>query len=338
MRVHVQWCRQIGSRLYVALLKQVAVDVESGGPCWTVLEGREADPLESALPLRFMGAVHKLVLQGQAPALARYYPSVGGEAESDGVWTAFRDAVEEHTATLRKLVLCPVQTNEVGRCAALLGGFLSVAKRTELPLRLFEIGSSAGLNLRWDHYRYEIGGMGWGNPNSSVQIKSTLLGGQPPMNVSTRVVERGGCDTNPLDPCSAEDRFVIMSFVPADQIDRLERLSRALDLAQELPVPVARSDALEWLPARLDTLSPGAATVVFHSLVMQYLSEANRTQLRRVLETAGLRATNDAPLAWLRMEHGKDQTEVRVSFWPGGAECLLATAGNHGQHQRWLAS
>ena len=158
------------------------------------------------------------------------------------------------------------------------------------------------------------------------------------MNVSTRVVERGGCDTNPLDPCSAEDRFVIMSYVPCDQIDRLERLSRALDLAQELPVPVARSDALEWLPARLDTLSPGAATVVFHSLVMQYLSEANRTQLRRVLETAGLRATNDAPLAWLRMEHGKDQTEVRVSFWPGGAECLLATAGNHGQHQRWLAS
>jgi hypothetical protein len=37
----------------------------------------------------------------------------------------------------------------------LIGGFLRVAAMTRRPLRLLEVGSSAGLNLRWDHYRYE---------------------------------------------------------------------------------------------------------------------------------------------------------------------------------------
>lgn len=130
LRAAAQLCRQLGSPLYAALLKQVAVDVEMEGPCWVVLQGHEADPLGSALPLRFIGAVHRLVLQGRAPTLARHYPSVGGNAEADGLWTAFLGTVEEHRETLRELVLCPVQTNAVGRSAALLSGFLLVAQET----------------------------------------------------------------------------------------------------------------------------------------------------------------------------------------------------------------
>src|SRR5438034_5449361 len=113
------------------------------------------DARASALALRFMGAVHRLVLEGRAPALARHYPSAGGEAGLEGAWAAFRDTLEQHRDTLRALVTSPVQTNEVGRSAALLGGFLLVARETGLPLRLLELGASAGLNLRWDHYRSE---------------------------------------------------------------------------------------------------------------------------------------------------------------------------------------
>ena len=72
---------------------------------------------------------------------------------------------------LQAAIACPVQTNEVGRCAALVGGFLTVAARTGLPLRLCEVGTSAGLNLRFDHYRYESDGRGWGPSPSPVRLR-----------------------------------------------------------------------------------------------------------------------------------------------------------------------
>src|SRR2546425_9850786 len=74
LRTQAEWCRKLGSPLYTALLSEAAADVEAGGACWRVLEGQED---EGALALRFMGAVHRLVLEGRAPELAPYYPSAG---------------------------------------------------------------------------------------------------------------------------------------------------------------------------------------------------------------------------------------------------------------------
>jgi hypothetical protein len=102
-----------------------------------VLDGHEDDPGPSALALRLMGAVHRLVLRGDAPALAAHYPSAGGEPR-DPI-AAFRATLRDHAGELRVLVDEPVQTNEPARCAALLGGFLEIARETGLPLRLLEL-------------------------------------------------------------------------------------------------------------------------------------------------------------------------------------------------------
>lgn len=74
--------------------------------------------------MRFPGALHRLVLERRAPALAVHYPSVGGTPGD--VWPAARRIVEEHLAALHELVRRPVQTDEVGRSSALLGGLLHV--------------------------------------------------------------------------------------------------------------------------------------------------------------------------------------------------------------------
>jgi len=76
--------------------------------------------------------------------------------------------------------------------------------------------------------------------------------------------------------------------------------------------------------------APGTATVIYHSLVMQYLDEGERAEFHRQIEAAGGRATTDAPLAWLRMELAGDHTDLLLTTWPGGEERHLAHASYHG--------
>ena len=335
-RIQADWGRKLGSPLYEMLLAHAAEDVEAGGPCWRVLEGRENDASGAALALQLMGAVHRLVLEGNAPELARYYPSVGGTLPFEHVWPAFRSAVSDHHVRLRELVLQPVQTNEVARSCALAGGFLLVARETGLALRLVEIGASAGLNLRWDHYWYQAGASAWGNPVSSVRFEQAFSEGQPPFDVAPQVIERRGCDRNPLDPNRPETELTLVSLVWPDQIERFSRLRAALQIARHVPAQLDAADAADWLEVQLGAPVAGTVAVVFHSLVMPYLDDGSRERIRGMLHDAGSNATASAPLAWLRMEPGADQAEVRLTLWPTGEERIIATSGFHGPPVRWL--
>ena len=80
------------------------------------------------------------------------------------------------------------------------------------------------------------------------------------------------------------------------------------------------------------------ATVVFHSIVLQYLPVDSRHRMRDALHAAGARATDAAPLAWLRMEPAGESADLRLTWWPGAAEEVLATAGYHGGTIRWNGS
>lgn len=320
-------CGYVGSPLYEDLLARAADDYERGGPTLRVLEGREDDPKDSALALRLMGAVHRLALTGQAPALARRYAAADGDGER--TWEAFRATLEDRVDELRPLVERPVQTNEVGRCAALLPGFLDVAARTGKPLRMLEVGASAGLNLGWSEYRYEAGDFAWGPVGSALRIDFELVG-DGLASVPATVAERAGCDASPVDPASEEGRLTLLSYAWPDQVARMERLRAALEIAAARPAPVERGGAVEWAAARLAEPAPGLATILFHSIVMQYLSEDERDAFARVVQEAGSRAGEDTPLAWLRMEPDGERAAVRLATWPGGEDRLLAHSGYHG--------
>lgn len=332
------WCGELGSPLYARLLEAAARDARAHGPVAEVLAGHEDDPPGSALALRLMGSVHRLVLEGRAPGLAAHYPSAGGDAARPGAEAAFLDAVAANVAELRALVERPVQTNEVGRAAALAGGFLEVARATGLPLRCLELGASAGLNLRWDRFRYEARGSVWGPADSPVRLCDFTGEVPPPFDVAAEVVERAGCDRAPVDPTIEEGRLTLTSYVWPDQVARLRLLKGAFAVAQEVPVTVERAAADAWLEGALSEARPGVATVVFHSIVMQYLEEEARARVAETLRAAGERATAEAPLAWLRMEPGADQAEVRLTLWPPGTERRVATSTYHGGAVRWLGS
>ena len=131
----------------------------------------------------------------------------------------------------------PPQTNEVGRAAALIGGLLHlVADNDDRPLRLVEIGASAGLNLRADRFRVELAdGRSVGPAGSPVVLRDPWQGPLPPLRPRLVVVERLGCDVAPLDPATTEGRLRLTSYVWPDQLERLDRLRGALQLAARGP-------------------------------------------------------------------------------------------------------
>jgi hypothetical protein len=329
LREQARGCAQLGSPFYASLLESAAADIEAGGPVLDVLAGYETEHEWAALALRLTGAVHRLVIDETLPELAPHYPSVGGDGDAQAAWPLFRQALIDQGAEIRRLVSRRCQTNEVGRSATLVGGFLEVAHRTGLPLRLLEIGASAGLNLRWDRYRYESSAGAWGDPSSPVRFDHSFEV-PPPLNRPAEVIERKGCDLDPLDPTSQEGSLTLRSFIWADQLSRLSLLDGAIKVAELMPVEVERIDGAAFLERELDQRHEGMATVIFHSVVMQYVGSEGQDRIKRAIEQAVSRATPEAPVHYLTMEPVEGTFEVRL-----GGE-LIATSGPHGTHVRWL--
>jgi hypothetical protein len=337
LRWQAEWCTRLGSPLYAEILEAAAQDVERGGPAWEILAGRESEPAQGFLALRLLGAVHRLVLSDRLPELARLYPSAGGTVDLARAPRLFVEVLAEHGDSIREHLDRPVQTNEVSRCTGLIGGFALVAHETGLPLAAFEVGASAGLNLRFDRYCYSSGATTWGDPASAVRFDDVFESATPPVDAKLELVERRGCDRSPLDPHSEEDRLTLMSYVWPDQAGRFERLRAALELAARDPVVVERASAADWTGRVLAEPVKGAATVLFHSVVVPYLSPEEGAAFHGAITSAGERATPEAPVAWLFLEPGEEEADVRLTLWPGGEQRLLARAGFHSARVRWLA-
>ena len=337
-RVQADACADLGSPMYAELLERAADDLESGGPVAEVLRGHEDDPGPSAVALRLLGSVHRLVLERRADALAAFYPSVGGTWEPAAGWGAFRALVVEQPDAAREWLDDPPQTNEVGRSAALYGGLLHLPR--DLPVRLTEIGSSAGLNLHADRFAYlDQDGHRFGAPDADVVLEAAWQGRRLDAWPDLTVVERVGSDLRPLDPTTTEGRLRITAYVWPDQRARLERLRAAFRTAGRHRVEVRAQDARSFVDA-LD-LRDGTMTVLWHSVMWQYLPPDDKQAVLRRLDVLGSRATPRQRLAHLRAEPSRrtDQGEreflVRLRTWPDGEDRILGGIVPHGIPTTW---
>ncbi len=332
-------CAAMGSPLSAFLLNRAAADVLEDGPCAPLLLADVRPGRGDAAALRFLAALHRLVLDRRATELALHYPSVGGTPDLRQVGDVMVRTVAAHADVLPELVAQPCQTNEVGRSAGLVVGLLDVAARTGLPLSLREIGSSAGLNLRLDRFAYEVpdgdgGSRRLGPADADLVFRDRYRGPLPgDPHALFEVTDRRGCDLHPIDPTTPDGRARVSSSVWCDQTDRFARLGAALRTAQQVPATVDEASAAAWAERQLAARTPGTVTVVFHSVVQEYLPGAERVALLDAIEAAGEAATAAAPVAHVRLEpvtalrhHG-----VHVRLWPHAPEeRLLATCGAHG--------
>ncbi|MCM0673765.1 DUF2332 domain-containing protein [Micromonospora phytophila] len=348
LRQQARSCAAMDAGLYHDLLVRAADDVRAGGPTAAVIQGYDTLPVDAVVPLRILGGVHALVLTGQAPDLTRFYPSAGGTyfpADADAAWSAFRALLAQRRDAVRGWLPRPPQTNEVGRANLLLAGLLhALAGTGDLPVRLIELGASAGLNLRADRFRVEADDFAWGPVDSPVRLPGAWRDGVPDwLRDAARaypeltVVQRLGCDVTPLDPGSAQGALALRAYLWPEHTARAQRLDGALELARRVPARVEAVGAADFLAG----VAPrsGTLTVVWHSVMRQYVPADEWTRVTAELDRLARAATADAPVAHLLFEpyptEGRHHFQLRARLGAGD-ERLLAVAHPHGL-PAWVA-
>jgi hypothetical protein len=251
-------------------------------------------------------------------------------------WERVDEALETHREFLARFTAEQrVQTNEVRRAWALLPGLLSLGAP---HVDLLELGASAGLLLEFDRYGYRYRAGSWGD--GALVLEGDDRDG-PPADLLARglsVGRRRGVDLNPVDVTSDHGARLLQAFVWPDQVDRLERLRRAIRLVRDEPPELVRGDYVELLPSLLRERRDDALTVVFDSVSTVYLHEERYQELVRVLAEVG----RDGPLAWLSLEAPRDDREygataLELTTWPGGETRRLARVDFHCAWLEWLA-
>jgi len=298
-------CSRLGAPTYADLASCVAESVDADDGRFSLLAPYADARIGDMVPLRFLAAVHRLVLERRAPELAIFYASVGGTPPAThraraSCREAFGRVVAENSPEIAAGLHRFPQTNEVGRTSALAGVLARVGAQWGRPVRLTEIGCSAGLALRVDALVAE----------GVVPGPAAL----PP------IVERVGCDTHPVDPTTTDGRVLLTSFVWPDHVDRFERLRGALDVADRVPADVVAQDAVSFV--RGLRLVEGQALVLWHSAMWMYLPAADRAAIEGDVSRLGSMATERSPLVHVALEPtsplpGEQHVfHLRVTAWP----------------------
>lgn len=299
--------------LYATLTRSAAQDQE-------VLALLDAAPVSQQRAVLMLAAVHYLVLGDPGCDLARFYPSVDPDrasevGQAEDPWPVFRSFCLDRRAELSEIIATRnTQTNEVGRCAALLPALQWVHRETGGSLSLLEVGASAGLNLVFDRYRIEYSTPSWEIPDhgfdrfethagvgpvdSAVLIRSAVVGDRtlPPDLSPPAIADRVGLDIFPGDVHDPESVRWLEACIFADRVDRLSRLRAAVATAATAPPRVERGDAVADLSRVAATVQGDGPLVVFHSWALTYVDDA--TGFAR--EVSALAADRD--LWWVAIE------------------------------------
>ncbi len=292
--------------------------------------------LQDAMPLRLHGGLHHLLLSGADRRLAAVYS--GEVTDQSAVDALVCELVETYDARLLPWLDGPPQTNEAGRSASIMAGLLWLAQRVPPRFRLFEIGSSAGVNTMLDRYRFELGGVSAGPADSPMVIAPDWRGPSPPAT-TPEIVGIDGCDVAPVDLTDAEAALRLKGYVWPEATERMGRIDAAIALARAVPPSVVKSDAADFVEAVLERPpESGVTRVLYHSIVWQYIPEDRQQRITAAMERAGAAADAETPLAWIALETNRETFahELTVRYWPGQAEpVLLATAHPHGAWIEW---
>lgn len=334
----VAYCRNNGAPITARIVKGVADLLGQPDPGAFVERIRDwpGAPLADAVPLRSAGGLHALHLSRRAPELAPLY--AGEPADVAGVLAG---VVKAHEAFLLPSLDGPPQTNEAGRSWGFAAAMLWLSDQG-LPSRFecLEIGSSAGINLMMDRYRYDLGGVVVG-PDDAAMDFAPEWRGLPPPSRPIEIASLKGCDVAPLDLRDPAQALRLTSYVWPEHAIRFERIRAAVGAAKLRPPRLLAMNAADFVERELALpQAPGTTRMLMHSIVWQYMPEDQQRRVSRAMEAAAMRASPDKGLAWVQLEANRTLLNhgLTVRRWPGGGEPeMLAGAHAHGAWVEWKA-
>lgn len=327
-RFAIRECRD-SSELYEQLALNIAEDEE-------LLRLASAARSNQPIPNLLFGAVHYLLLKGYMHELREFYGSIADRPRNpQHAFPYFRDFCiryqEDITAMLTSKL---VQTNEVRRCAYLYPSFCFIYDMAKKPLSLIEIGTSAGLLLAWDKYRYDYGlHETYGNPHSNVLITSEIRGERLPFLLpkSPPVAERIGIDLHVNDLQSEEDCLWMQALIWPEHKDRRELFQKAACCLQQTPVRLLEGDGIALLPNIAATIPEDTALCVFHTHVANQIpDDAKHMLLERIKEIG---QTRDV----FHLYNNMWDVKLRLDYFVDGKEYnkIIGETDGHARWFRW---
>ncbi len=295
-------------------------------------------------PNLLLAAVHYLLMLDPSPALAAWYPSLGGGGGGEGggaadgdpgpAFTAFclerRDAI----AGLMRHRL--VQANVVKRAVALRLGMAEVAALTREPVTLVEVGCSAGALLRFDAYRYDLGGRVRGDASSPVLVSADWRDGTPPdLGGLPVIADRVGVDLNPIDATDPGERRWLRALVWPENTAQARLQDAALRMVADDPPRTVAGDVADVLPRITARVPRGTPVVVFHSATRLHVPHDRRPRFDAAIADVA-RDHNLFHLSYEAAHEGNDGAPVFALDLSrdGGPARRLAVGDGHGE---WLS-
>lgn len=316
------------SELYEFLSVKIAEDDE-------LLDLCQVAPVGQPVPNLLFGAVHYLLLKGTVHPLKDYYRSVTNPQRKIDNETSsnFKDFCDNYRNEIVPIIESKlVQTNEVRRCGYLYPVFSWIYNKAEKPLSLIEIGTSAGLQLLWDHYSYSYGtGKTYGSEGASVHITSEIRGKRTPILLPEPppIACKIGLDLNINDLSNPEDYLWLKALIWPEHQDRLKLFDSAAECLKENPIKLVEGDGVLLLPDLVETLPKDSAICIFHTHVANQIP--NKSKIDLLDSIAKIGRERDV----FHIYNNMWDRQLHLDYFINGVE-YKKTIGNTDGHGRWF--
>jgi len=294
-------------------------------------------------PNMLLGAVHHVLRSGVQDPLAPYFTG-HEDLDEARASTLLTDFCRRHTARIQRIISTrSVQTNEVGRCAVLLPAFAALQQQLDdgRPIRIVDVGASAGLTLLWDRYTYDYDGHRLTLPDSdpNVVLHCEIKGAMPPLTLDrARFVRPIGIEPHPVDVTDPEATKWLVSLTWPEQTKRMTTLNSALALAARTPPMVLAGTAQDHLADVVaETPDEQHLVLVFSWSIYQIFGSPGG---RECLVSTLAELSRDRPLHEISIGHfGHDIPRMIMARHDGGASLSVTVAhcDVYGTWLDWLA-